>query len=534
MDYTSPILFNRAARAVGRIGEIHLSCNIVSGSLSQSYKVALADVSFFLTNRRCSRTRENTQLLYSRQVHVDNEVITEKGSKHLMHQYSDRHKLCAFEDVLGSMGFVSMISLDSADIFVKVLDDNTPRSQKKISVVASMPIAKFTLDLTLGQMNLYACRDSFECLTDMVGDISLYFTNISGGEQFESAAVCTSSVISNGDSKLFPDYTSNNAKAISVSSVADICDDELLHKIPDSELSAKELRRKHNITDDNDLAIKVARALLIKNYYTVDTKPIGINNGVPVEDKVTNNPRAASFNSLTVNDIADALHDGLLLDGYDWTDVDYCGWSRIPAETGQQSEWLASSEIHIFPNHVAVDPVRDPLAEGDMNAAQLVGSKESPCVELRVFIRELSANFRFFTGFDWDTRPLHEPLNFKQTTPGTKKRKEQLLGTLLEKREVEDDDLFLDRSNTRFSPRITRQLDKYFEVSLSGARMRLDVYSQSLNHRLASTLDLKIMDVFFSESLSSEVPVKFLFEWVNDKKHPRDADDGMVMMKVRC
>lgn len=532
LDYTSPILFNRAARAVGRIGEIHLSCNIVSGYLSQSYKVALADFSFYVSNRRCSRASENTQLLYSRQVLVDNEVITEKGSKHLMHQYSDRHTFCAFEDVLGSMGFVSMISLDSADIFVKLLDDNAPRSRKKSSVVASMPLAKLTLDLTLGQMNLYACRDSFECLTDMVGDVSLYFTNISGGAQFESAAVCTSSVISNGDAKLFQDYTSNNAKNVPVSSVADICDDELLHRIPDSELSAKELRRKHNIIDDNDLAIKVARALLIKNYYTVDTKPIGINSGVPVDDQMKNNQRKTSCNTLTVNDIADAVHDGLLLDGYDWTDVDYCGWSRIPAETGQQSEWLASSEIHVFPNHVAIDPVRDPLAEGDMNAAQLVGSKESPCVELRVFIRELSANFRFFTGFDWDTKPLNEPLNFKQTAPGTKKRKEQLLGTLLEKGDLEDDDLFYDRSSTRWSPRITRQVDKYFEISLSGARMRMDAYSQSINHRLASTLDLKIMDVFFSESISSEAPVKFLFEWVNDKKHPRDADDGMVMMKM--
>jgi autophagy-related protein 2 len=60
----------------------------------------------------------------------------------------------------------------------------------------------------------------------------------------------------------------------------------------------------------------------------------------------------------------------------------------------------------------------------------------------------------------------------------------------------------------------------------------MDAYSQSVNHRLASTIDLKIMDFFLSESISSEVPVKLLYEWVNDKEHPRDADDGMLMMKV--
>jgi hypothetical protein len=47
---------------------------------------------------------------------------------------------------------------------------------------------------------------------------------------------------------------------------------ESLANIPDSELSAKELHQKHNIIDDDDVAMRLARALLIKNYYTVETK----------------------------------------------------------------------------------------------------------------------------------------------------------------------------------------------------------------------------------------------------------------------
>ena len=48
-----------------------------------------------------------------------------------------------------------------------------------------------------------------------------------------------------------------------------------------------------------------------------------------------------------------------------------------------------------------------------------------------------------------------------------------------------------------------------------------------------SCMDLSMLDVYISETVSSEIPVKLFGEWVNDHEHPRDSSDGLLMMKVR-
>jgi hypothetical protein len=549
IDYTSPLIFHRAVRAVGRIGEMDMSCNIVSGSPSQSCKIALADFSFYLSNRRFSHTNENSQLLYSNQVKFG------MSNGNLSRQFVDERTYCAFEDVLGSMGFVSLLSLDSADMLViKLADEKSHRNRRKGS---SMPPAKLTLDLTLGQLNLYACRDSFTCLTDLISDVSLHFAKLSEEERpkarpSQPTVDAATGVLSKqsmnkpgdiagglplqkstliSDAKTCPDEVSGKSHAPHSKTEVENDNSEMLSNIPDSELSAKQLRQKHNIIDDDDVAMRLARALLIKNYYTVDTKPLAkVNQCIREQTESSKNMEGGT---LTADEIIVAVQDGLLLDGYDWTEVDYCGWSRIPSESVQKTEWFPSTEIQIFPNHISIDPVRDPLAEGNMNSAQLAGIKESPSVELRIFLRDLSANCRFFTGMDWEEKHLKKFSN-PSTKPinGSIKRKEQLLGTLLEGLDSDEKDLFSDRSHSSGVTQVTRQLNSYFELAVSSVRMRVDAYSQSVDHRLLSTLDLSVMDFFLSESISSDVPTKLLFEWLNVEKHPRDANDGMLMMKV--
>ncbi len=125
-----------------------LCCNVVSGSPSQSFKISLGDFSFYLSNLRFSHTNENAQLLGSKKLHVA------KGNANPLRQMLDDCKYCAFEDVLGAMGFVSMITLDSADMLVIKTVDDKPRRHRKRE--ANMPPAKLTFDIMLGQLNFYA------------------------------------------------------------------------------------------------------------------------------------------------------------------------------------------------------------------------------------------------------------------------------------------------------------------------------------------------------------------------------------------
>lgn len=524
-----------------------LSCNIVSGSPSQSVKISLGDFSFYLSNLRYSHTSENAQLLCS------NVLKIAQGNENSSRQLLVDCKYCAFEDVLGAMGFVSMITLDSADMLVmKMVDEKTRRQRKK---GANMPPAKLTFDVTLGQMNLYACKDSFNCLTDLFGDVSLHFAKLAEngqsihepcGEvnniQVESrtkySSLTETTQVPRSNARLDTKFSINPRVGGTDAACNDFLEAKLrcaenLASIPDSELSAKELRQKHNIIDDDDVAMRLARALLIKNYYTVETHSLAKVN--QSNNEQTRDSKTVAGKILTADDIIVAVQDGLLLDGYDWTEVDYCGWTRIPSEVGQQTEWFPSTEIQIFPNHISIDPVRDPLADGNMNSIQLAGTKESPPVEFRIFIRDLSSNCRFFTGMDWENKKRNkfsEPS--KQSATGSVKRKDQILGTLLEGFDEDEADLFSNHLKSVGGTQTTRQVNSYFELSVSGVQMRMDAYTPAENHRLLSTLDLNVMDFFLSESITSESPTKLLFEWLNVEKHPRDTDDGMLMMKVSC
>ena len=45
-------------------------------------------------------------------------------------------------------------------------------------------------------------------------------------------------------------------------------------------------------------------------------------------------------------------------------------------------------------------------------------------------------------------------------------------------------------------------------------------------------MDLSLRDMFVSETVGTGVPVKIIREWANNHVHPRDSNDGLVMMKV--
>ena len=57
-------------------------------------------------------------------------------------------------------------------------------------------------------------------------------------------------------------------------------------------------------------------------------------------------------------------------------------------------------------------------------------------------------------------------------------------------------------------------------------------YEESHLHRLASTIDISISDLFLAESVSRRSPLKMFGEWVNEKEHPRDTRHGTLMLKV--
>ena len=73
---------------------------------------------------------------------------------------------------------------------------------------------------------------------------------------------------------------------------------------------------------------------------------------------------------------------------------------------------------------------------------------------------------------------------------------------------------------------------KYFQISLSGLKIKNDSFSECKEHQLASCLDLSVSDFFMAETISMGDPLKMIGEWINETEHPRDDSDGMIMQKM--
>lgn len=81
-------------------------------------------------------------------------------------------------------------------------------------------------------------------------------------------------------------------------------------------------------------------------------------------------------------------------------------------------------------------------------------------------------------------------------------------------------------------PRKGRQAGRFFQLSASGVRLGLDSFAEAPEHRLTSRMDLTVSDLFLAETISEGRPVKMFGEWFNERRHPRDSNDGLLMLRM--
>eukprot|EP00804_Cyclotella_cryptica_P025493 CCRYP_011996-RA/>CCRYP_011996-RA protein AED:0.00 eAED:0.00 QI:4715/1/1/1/1/1/2/198/503 len=165
------------------------------------------------------------------------------------------------------------------------------------------------------------------------------------------------------------------------------------------------------------------------------------------------------------------------------------------------------------------------------------GGRVSPKIEFRWVVRDASVVCRFFDGLDWVK--LHPRI---RQVGVSKDRKQILLSGLIDEEgqlsnrtltPLPDERSELLKCDTaRKSMR--RNVHRYFSLSISGLKLNQDMYSDSVEHRLASCMDISMADFFLAETISTcgRDPVKMIGEWVNEVQHPRDDNDGVIMLKM--
>lgn len=505
-DYSSPQRFSTAARKILRIGDLRISSNVVTPYTSmQACTVSVGDVSFYLCNCRYPYNYENARLLGAKSILKQHQLLAPLG----LFEDSD------LDDIHRRMNYKIVATLDSIDAIITLSNAQDP-------IEANPPIC---INVTIGQLCVFACKDTLSRLTDSIGELSRVMTALS---------------------------------------------DDALSKLREK---SDESRRLQGINKTELDRIKQKSSGMLKEY---PLKSSGLLS------------HESSKNSFG--------HPDFLIDGYDWMTIDAEEKTHVHGEeqarwynSDGDASFLAKDEHdavvensvgdtqklfrfgnHIITHHFPLRPVSDPIGDGDMGLSKYAGIQTKPQVKCRLMVHDLSFRIRLFDGYDWPEMldevergaptcdafvipvAVSPPVSSEEETDqptiigrtidvNPVDRKSQLMVDLLagdpaHGSPFENIPLPGERKMTLKEQaekrRLSRRTSKYFQFDISGVSVRLDSIEESTEHRIASCLNLKVQDLFLAETISSNRPVKLLGEWFNEQEHPRDFNDGLVMMKV--
>lgn len=169
MDYTPPITFRNPSRIIARMGEIRFSSNIVTPSATvQAYKVSLSDLRLHICNYRHSYNEENSLLSCAhRHLNKDDLFVPEKA------KCLAGRNIVGLDDALCTMRFVNVVVLDTMGAIIFKSNTRLDHRQKDPAT---------TIALTLGKLSIYACHDSFSCLSQTYNEWFIKTTALSEEE----------------------------------------------------------------------------------------------------------------------------------------------------------------------------------------------------------------------------------------------------------------------------------------------------------------------------------------------------------------
>ena len=541
-DYSSPTYFKKSSRSIVRVGELRITSNLVSpAGPVQTFKVSIGDVSIHLCNKRGRYEEENVRVSCSNLILMP-EVVLKKKHVTLSHSY---------DDALFQLDFIAVASLDYLEGIFSIDSNSSIKRRQNVDPPDAPSVADSTLTLSIGKICIFACKDSFELFTSTINELILKLTMPSKKEldvmRQEYFGKDTKNVL-----KTSHDVNQQNTLPN---------DDTFLEETP---VSLNDVMNDGLFSDgemyDDAYASEEGAPILLQMHDEMTV--------TPTEYRETHMDRHESFHEV--------IHDFYEYDGSQspnsyhnaskasdvtdyWTAIDH-PWTDdpfIPEGQDQAAKWytfnddgakkqdtipelkppsgtvivegknLSGRQPRIFNRHIPLTSISDPLSGGDMGVSKFAGTKQIS-VKMRVFVTDMNFLCRLFDGYDWPSYIV---------TKKVSNSKSKLLGDLV----GDDDDspgLFSDKKNISkmndVKKRKSRQSERYFQFSFAGMKLRLDSFHTSEEHFVSSCLDMKLNDMNLIETVSSDKLVKLLGEWVNEDDHPRDSDDGLLMMKVSC
>lgn len=513
-DYSSSVNFTTPSRLILRVGDARVSSNIVTPKPAvQAVSAALGDVVLYVAKSRFPYAYENAQFNW---LYLTSASMPEYDGG----ASASGGKECG-DSVQRAMGLTTVALLDTLDAVVT--STYSPGSVDP----------KLQVNLTIGEVGIFAAKDSFarfiSSLSELAADVTAL--DASALEQLRAKAYLKSV-----EAEEVRSSSSENDSDVPFQSLEDLKRQSALRPTAGTSRS---------VFENNDF--------LLDGYdWTTIDQGSHRSTGVPSGEEQS----ARWYTESPSLDQTQREQDG--------EEISFLPSFVTPEKlssspTGQKGPQIIS---HHFPFHL----VSDPLIDNDKELAKFAGTPTPPTVRSRVVVHDLRFRIRLFDGYDWPEllektrRPAlgkgafvidmlvapepEDPQKKSAATTETPKpsRKSALLNELLVTASetsgtFRDTPLPEDRGaqlrEQAELQRLKRRPGRYFQLSGSGVSLRVDSLEESTDHRLASVLNLKLQDFFLAETISSDRPIKFAGEWVNDLEHPRDSKDGLFAVKVR-
>lgn len=529
LDYASPSTFVTPSRLIVRIGDLRLSSNVVSPKpVVQAFAGSLGDVALYVAKTKFPYRWEDSQI----------PLISELHRVQSHDAGSDEMTIKNPDSIQKLMGLTTVALLDSLDAKVQVSSANVRVSKSTVSNVLSRD-PKLLVKLTIGELGLYAAKDSFAKLLSSITELVVDLTAI--------GHVAMEDLRSKSYEHLMMEQ-SDSDEATDASSSARM---HVLEDLKRQSALRPTAGTSHSSGDPVDF--------LLDGYdWTAVDQDESAKLSIPAgEEQVARWYGAVGAQNSPQEDA-------------DQNEVTFLPTFSSPDSISSNNS-MSMQGPNLISHHFPVHAFLDPLGGNDMDLAKLASTSTAPSIETRVLVQHFSFKIRCFDGFDWPEllddksrnalgkgafvldqrldpvdpigerrglekklKPLEKPYTSQQS------RKQELLGELLGPAETPSTFRDVPLPEERGAllrehlalQRLGRRPSKYLQVSGSGISLKLDSLVESRDHRLASCLSVQAHDVFVAETISTNRPIKFAGEWVSDTDHPRDSNDGLIAMKV--
>jgi autophagy-related protein 2 len=453
----------------------------------------------------------------------------------------------SFEDALLNMNFISVLNVDCFDA---VLILSKKENSQPSCNIKEMPNTSLSLDM--GIVSIYTCSDSFACLLDSFGE---WFIKVTAPSAADVEIIRQQYMMSQEE----------NAKDEKISNEGQFFSESLSSVIDDDLFS--------DVVSINDSTIKESTSVTFEQQPNTLAHP-----NDEVESRIFDS-------SLIINDFYvpnspgiesnDHHSQSISFEDESWTTVDH-QWSKdpcIPDGEEQSARWYTiedehgslfdsdekyrprlglppssinivvghtNRELRVFPRHIPLILKSDDHRNSDSTVvSKLYGLKVSPLVRLKVIIENLSLKWRCFGGNDWEfPNNQSNQVSFSVRNDDADVEKVALMDELLGPPDngasniFDIDDDIEQNISSQCKPqqkRQPRQQRRFFQFSFNGLKIRKDFFS---DEALVSYMDVSVMDFAIWENISGTKPLKMIGEWLDEVEHPRDSNDGLLMMKM--